>query len=254
MSKAGKPVMTEERIREQMDALREARNAIIEQCVSKDDNGEYMLLTDGYKLVMPIDGDVVISNGSYNDQTDEYGRPIFRNCTDTDMGMSKDIEELTQQIFKDEVRIGYGVGERVQDESLVGAILNIDPQKVDNDDWDIHVGNGKSGKLYVILKGPSGKDTAVQLRERHFDGGNKNIQPDDITEAFDQDGRLKAGATPSIAEFILRALVGNIHADVFGQFAGQSILQELVSLLIHAGEDTAVSRKTSTRKPWLGRK
>lgn len=254
MRKPGKPVMTEQRIREQIDALREARQAIIDKCVSKDVNGEYMLLADGYKIVMPSEQDVVMSNGQFNNQRDKYGKPVYRKCSDTDMGVSSDITELTQQIFKDEIKVGYGVGERVDDESLVGAILNIDPTKVGNSEWDVHVSNGKAGKIYIIVKGPSRSEVAVQLYEGRFYGNNKNIEPSDIEEAFDLNGKLIEGKTPSIAEFILRGLTQSINAEVFGNNVDRSIITDLIKIIIHADEKTRVSNRVARSKQWLGRK
>jgi hypothetical protein len=67
MSIPNTPLLTQQRIREQIAALREARQAIIDKCVEKDENGEYFLLTEGYKVVSPNESEVVISNGAFND-------------------------------------------------------------------------------------------------------------------------------------------------------------------------------------------
>ena len=250
-SKPGKPVLTEEVIGQQIAALREARNAIIAACVEKDASGKYFLLADGYKIVRPAAQDLNISNGRFNNQ-EKDGAPVFRNLADTDAGVSSDIEELTLQIFRDEVRIGYGVGTRVEDESLVGAILNIDPTKNTTEAWDPNVAVGRAGKLYLIINGPSGNDTALQLREGRFYGDNRSIQPSDVEEAFDEDGTIKKGKTPSVAEFILRAITGTIDSKVFGETASDKIVQQLLQILVHNGRDTLYNGKQ--RQPWLSRK
>jgi hypothetical protein len=170
------------------------------------------------------------------------------------MGISSDTEELTEQIFKDEVKIGYGLGVRVEDESLVGGILNIDPQKVGDPEWDIHIAKGRAGKLYLIAKGPSGRNTAVQLHEQPFWEDNKNVQPEDIDEAFDEQGNLIDGKIPSIAEVAFRAVTRTINASAFDSYVSSNIVEELARLLVHASHKTKVSKHDASKMQYLARK
>ena len=105
--------------------------------------------------------------------------------------------------------------------------------------------------MYLIINGPGGHDTALQLREGRFYGDNMHIEPSDVEEAFNPDGSLKEGKIPSIAEFILYGVTQRMKASVFGATADQNIIPQLIQMLVHNGEKTSRGGKS---RPWLTRK
>jgi len=104
-----------------------------------------------------------ISDGAINEQKDDDGY-TFRKLTDGGFGMSTDLEELTQQIQNEEVRIGVGRGERAYGDAK-GRIDKLDPSE--NASYD-DAGYGYAGKLYFIAKTVSGKDRGIILAEKKF--------------------------------------------------------------------------------------
>jgi len=161
-----------------------------------------------YKIVKPLNPR--ISDGAINEQK-SGGEYIFRNMLDGGFGMSTDLEELTQQIYNEEVRLGMGRGERAF-EGAQGKIDKLDPD-ASGDYKDS--GYGHSGKIYFIAKTVNGNDKAISLSEKKFRPSVDKLTVDDIDEAFTVNGKLKEGKTPTIAEFILRLITDRISDDTF---------------------------------------
>lgn len=205
----GRPVFSNEHIDAQIANLRNTRNQIINALLDKDPKtGNYILKDDpnDYKQANTLNPR--ISDGRINDQKED-GQYVFRSLLDGGFGMSSDLEELTQQIEEEQVRLGVGRGERA---FTPYAIDKIDPTaKGSYED----AGKGKAGKIYFIAETVSGKNRGIMLAERKFKDGPENVQPEDIEEAFNTDGTIKEGMTPSIAEFILYLITDRISNDVF---------------------------------------
>lgn len=203
-----RPVFSNEHIDAQVANLRNTRNQIIDTLLDKDSEGNYILKDDPteYKEAKPLNPR--ISDGRINDQRED-GEYVLRSLLDGGFGMSSDLEELTKQIEEEQVRLGVGRGERA---FTPYAIDKIDPSaKGTYED----AGKGKAGKIYFIAKTVNGKNRGIMLAERKFKDGPEQVSPEDIEEAFNTDGTIKEGMTPSMAEFILYLITDRISNDVF---------------------------------------
>lgn len=237
----GRPVHSNAHIREQIQNLRTTRNSIINACLNKDAEGNYILLSDPsqYKIVKPLNPR--ISDGAINEQKSD-GEYIFRNMLDGGFGMSTDLEELTQQIYNEEVRLGMGRGERAF-EGAQGKIDKLDPD-ASGDYKDS--GYGHSGKIYFIAKTVNGNDKAISLSEKKFRPSIDKLTVDDIDEAFTVNGKLKEGKTPTIAEFILRLITDRISDDTFQGIPAKYIpafKEDLLRTIVNCDKSTWVNRK-----------
>lgn len=204
----GRPVFSNGHIDTQIANLRNTRNQIINALLDKDEKGNYILKDDPtqYKEAKPLNPR--ISDGRINDQRED-GEYVFRSLLDGGFGMSSDLEELTQQIENEEVRLGVGRGERA---FTPYAIDKVDPSaKGSYED----AGKGKAGKIYFIAETVTGKNRGIMLAERKFKDGQEQVQPEDIEETFNIDGTVKEGMTPSMAEFILYLITDRISDSVF---------------------------------------
>ena len=204
----GKPVFSNEHIDAQIANLRNTRNQIINALLDKDEDGNYILKDDPTKYKEAKLLNPRISDGKINDQRED-GEYVFRSLLDGGFGMSSDLEELTQQIEEEQVRLGVGRGERA---FTPYAIDKIDPSAKGSYEG---AGKGKAGKIYFIAETVSGKDRGIMLAERKFKDGPEQVSPEDIEEAFNTDGTLKDGAIPSMAEFILYLITNRISDSVF---------------------------------------
>ena len=243
------PIHTERHIRKQIQKLREARNQIINTCVQKGSDGNYIILTEGYKVVEPAEAR--ISNGKINTQ-EEDGKHTFRSLTDGGFGMATDAQELTQQLNKDEVEIGVGVGMNAP-EGEEYSIVHIDEGRQGS--WDPHIGVGKAGKIYAIVQSPNGNKVPVMLREARLDNGNPDIQPDQVVEVIDENGNIEEGKTPTVAEFIFRILTHTFNAKQFGmKTPDPRLLDELLEILVNNGEHTIIDKKDQRKLQYFAKK
>jgi hypothetical protein len=78
------------------------------------------------------------------------------------LGIPSDPEELTMQLEKGAITLGYGTGV-MADEGNRFLIRNLY-----NPSGDTIDGKGYSGKLYFTITGPSGYVVPVMLREERF--------------------------------------------------------------------------------------
>lgn len=235
----GHPVHSNAHIIEQIENLRNTRNAIIDSCVNKDSDGKYILRADGYKIVSPMNPR--ISDGAINEQK-IYGEYIFRNLLDGGFGMSTDLEELTRQISDEEVRLGVGRGERAF-KGARGLINKLDPESSGNYE---DAGYGHSGKIYYIAKTVSGRDKAITLAEKKFRPSAGTLEVDDVDISFNPDGTIKTGETPSIAEFILRLITDRISDKVFSGMSARNISmlkEDLLSMIVNCDKSTWVHKR-----------
>lgn len=245
----GHSVHSNERIAEQIANLRNTRNQIIDALLDKDSDGNYVLKADPteYKEGGPLNPR--ISDGKINDQREGVDY-VFRSLLDGGFGMSRDLEELTDQINNEEVRLGVGRGERAFGESK-NKIDKINPQAQGRYD---DAGKGKAGKIYFIAETVSGKDRGIMLAERKFKEGSDDVNPATIELAFNTDGTLKENAIPSIAEFILYMIADRIDNSVFAGISPKyiSALKEALigneetdgqGIIVNHGKHTWVVRK-----------
>ena len=245
-------VHTNDHIEEQIRNLKATRDSIIDAVLNKDSEGNYIFKSNVSEMnkVSPLNPR--ISDGAINEQKDDEGY-TFRKLTDGGFGMSTDLEELTQQIQNEEVRIGVGRGERAYGDAK-GRIDKLDPSE--NASYD-DAGYGYAGKLYFIAKTVSGKDRGIILAEKKFRPSADKIQPEDIEESFDNTGKLIDGRVPSIAEFILRLVTDTIDDSVFEGISAtriQSLKNSLINILVNADPSTWVTRKDESGQQHFAQK
>ncbi len=212
----GRTVHSNETIDAQIANLRNTRNQIINALLDKDAEGNYVLKADPtqYKEGSPLNPR--ISDGKINDQREGVDY-IFRNLLDGGFGMSTDLEELTRQINEEEVRLGVGRGERAFTPFAIDKINTMSQGNYSR------AGKGLAGKIYFIAETVSKKDRAIMLSERKFRDGAEFVDPNSIELAFNPDGSLKEGMTPSIAEFILYLITDRVNNNVFTGISPRNI-------------------------------
>lgn len=251
----GRPVYADEKIEEEIQKLRETRNQIIDACLNKDAAGNYIIYSDPskYKTVVPLNPRT--SGGKINDRK-ENGRFVFRKLTEGGFGMSTNLEELTQQILHEDVMLGVGLGERsfayVKGEKA--PIAKLDPDSTGN--YNAY-GYGHSGKIYYIATTVNGDRRAIQLFEKKFRDDLEEIDPVDVEEVFTEDGKIKEGEVPTIAEFILRLVTNRISDDVFSGIPSRFIpqfKQHLINLIVNADKSTWVKTKNELKQQHFAQK
>lgn len=236
-------VPTDEQINKQIAQLRATRNQIIDTCCEKDNDGNYILLSEGYKIVRP--SNPRISRGKFNNVR-ENGIPVYQGLTDAPFGLSKDGEQLTADIRSEKVKIGVGKGKYTYDKE--GAISKLDPDEIGDYSG---TGYGRAGKLYIVVEDLHGKEAAIMLREQHFEydnNGNRIESENDIVEAFDPAGNLKSGIVPSLAEIVMRAVTEKISDKTLKEqgIRGRGFVEALSNLLVNHGKNTFVKNENES--------
>ena len=229
-----------------INRLRETRNQIIEQCVGKNEKGEYVLLTEGYKIVRPVNPR--ISDGAFNN-TKVLGVPVYRKLTDAPFGLSTDLEEMSKQISSEDVKIGVGKGSRA-DTGSEYTIMKLDPSDSETYTEKTNKKSGRSGKLYLITRSVNGTETYIQLHEGKFDKqGDSTINSvNDVEEAFDETGVLIPGKHASTAEIIMRLVTGSLSRSNFNYLDidnYQQFTDALIDFIVHFDKTTFVDDQYS---------
>lgn len=150
--KTGKPILSEDEINRQIEALRTNRMVIIDAYCDKDPiTGVYKIPTEIRKNVHPANVD--ISNGKINNGAE------YHSAVDIE-----GIEDIQKAIDDRKIRMGYGRGsfgiKRKQDRYTILSIFKGEAA---------YHGKGFSGKLYMIVEGPGYVDAPIQLHEQTFD-------------------------------------------------------------------------------------
>ena len=245
----GKKMLTEDAIKDQIQALESLRNDIINRYLDK----EYQTVTeDGkqvkrlvYKFPSEVRTDVTPmqvqqSNGVINN-TDE-----FRVIGDI---QDPSIDDIQRDLNNGNILLGYGKGifAGSSEQYLIQGLLKKDEDVV-------YHGKGLSGKIYWLVKGLSNSDTRVpiMLHEEKFDTqevATKNGKtktkyigsPEDVelALAFDpQTGEIvnskNDGTIPSAAEILLYMLCRRFD---FGT-TDQNKIAEIIEFFIHSGDKT----------------
>lgn len=245
----GKKMLTEDAIKDQIQALESLRNDIINRYLDK----EYQTVTeDGkqvkrlvYKFPSEVRTDITPmqvqqSNGVINN-TDE-----FRVIGDI---QNPSIDDIQRDLNNGNILLGYGKGifAGSSEQYLIQGLLKKDEDVV-------YHGKGLSGKIYWLVKGLSNSDTRVpiMLHEEKFDAqeiATKNGKtktkyigsPEDVelALAFDpQTGEIvnskNDGTIPSAAEILLYMLCRRFD---FGT-TDQNKIAEIIEFFIHSGDKT----------------
>lgn len=245
----GKVPLTNNQVIQQLERLRDNRNAIIEAyCTFKD--GKYIIPQTIRTDVRPQEAS--ISNGKIQTRPKlENNLVDFRPLTEKDLnlGIPSDPEEFTTQLENGTITLGYGTGV-MADEGNRFLIRNLY-----NPSGDTIDGKGYSGKLYFTITGPSGYVVPVMLREERFnyvqgkDGKMQFIDPVNMQLAIDPNtGKINRNAPLSMAELILYMVTGRINPEEFG--GNQGLIADLLALIVH----TTFATKADKKHPYLASK
>lgn len=245
----GKVPLTNNQVTQQIQRLRDNRNAIIEAyCTFKD--GKYIIPQTIRTDVKPQEAS--ISNGKIQTRPKlENNLVDFRPLTEKDLNLDipSDPEKLTMQLENGTITLGYGTGV-MADEGNRFLIRNL--YKPSGDTID---GKGYSGKLYFTITGPSGYIVPVMLREERFnqvqdkDGKMQFIDPVNMQLAIDPNtGKINRNATLSMAELILYMVTGRINPEEFE--GNQGLIVDLLALSVH----TTSATKADKKHPYLASK
>lgn len=245
----GKVPLTNNQVTQQIQRLRDNRNAIIEAyCTFKD--GKYIIPQTIRTDVKPQEAS--ISNGKIQTRPKlEDDLVDFRPLTEKDLnlGIPSNPEQLTMQLEKGAITLGYGTGV-MADEGNRFLIRNLY-----NPSGDTIDGIGLSGKLYFTITGPSGQVVPIMLREERFnqvqgkDGKMQFIDPVNMQLAIDPNtGKINRNATLSIAELILYMTTGQLNPEEFG--GNQGLIADLLALSVH----TTFATKSDKKHPYLASK
>ncbi|QWM90615.1 hypothetical protein [uncultured phage cr61_1] len=245
----GKKILTEDAIKDQIQALQSLRNDIINRYLDK----EYLTVTEDGKLVKrlvykfpaEVRTDVTpmyvqLSNGVINN-TDE-----FRVIGDI---QNPSIDDVQRDINNGNILLGFGKG------VFAGSSEQYSIQGLLSKDEDVvYHGKGLSGKIYWLVKGLSNSDTRVpiMLHEEKFDtlevaaknGKTKTKfigSPEDVELALAFDPLTRElvnskndGTVPSAAEILLYMLCRRFD---FGT-TDLNKIAEIIEFFIHSGERT----------------
>ena len=245
----GKVPLTNNQVIQQLERLRDNRNAIIEAyCTFKD--GKYIIPQTIRTDVKPQEAS--ISNGKIQTRPKlENNLVDFRPLTEKDLnlGIPSDPEELTMQLENGTITLGYGTGV-MADEGNRFIIRNL--YKPSGDTID---GKGYSGKLYFTIIGPSGYVVPVMLREERFNqvqdknGKMQFIDPVNMQLAINpKTGKINRDTPLSMAELILYMVTGRINPEEFG--GNHGLIADLLALIVH----TTFATKADKKHPYLASK
>lgn len=245
----GKVPLTNNQVTQQIQRLRDNRNAIIEAyCTFKD--GKYIIPQTIRTDVKPQEAS--ISNGKIQTRPKlENNLVDFRPLTEKDLNLDipSDPEKLTMQLENGTITLGYGTGV-MADEGNRFLIRNLYKPS-----GDIIDGKGYSGKLYFTITGPSGYIVPVMLREEIFnqvqdkDGKMQFIDPVNMQLAIDPNtGKINRNAPLSMAELILYMVTGRINPEEFE--GNHGLIADLLALSVH----TTFATKADKKHPYLASK
>lgn len=260
-----RPLVSREKIKAQLDELRQIRNEIIDACCVFDKKtGEYIpnggseQIKDSVKPKFPR-----ISHGRFNVQKTkpkdgERSIHTFRPIVGENgsFNMPNDTEVLTAAINSNAEHrpiIGYGLGAFGNGKTRY-KIRNVIPGKDKAGGFKFY-GKGYAGKLYAYVEAPGGGELVpVMLREERFntqesnDGRVKIIQSEnDIVLCIDpKTGVVRTNKyKPSIAEVILQLILGNVDSREIG--GNRDIATTIANLIINNGSHTLINDQRKER-------
>lgn len=245
----GKNPLTNQQVTQQIERLRANRNAIIEAYCTKK-NGKYIIPQTIRTDIKPQEAS--ISNGQIMTRPKLNGGLVdFRPLTEKDLnlGIPTDPEQLTTQLEKGKITLGYGTGVMADDGNRF-LIRNLY-----NPAGDVIDGRGLSGKLYFTIEGPSGQVVPVMLREERFNqvqdksGKMQFFDPVNSELAIDPTtGKINRNAQLSMAELILYMVTGQLNPSEFN--GNQGLISDLLALSVH----TTFATKADKKHPYLASK
>lgn len=239
--------MSQEDINQQINALRQLRQSIIQAYAPNYANNK-SLPTTALKHVKPVG--LRISNGSLDNQVDSNGLPVYRLLTEVeDFDISSDPQTLTEQIVNPDdqngVELGYGKGPMSPEDPF--GIMRIDQTELTSVQ-----GRGFAGKIYLVPKEhqvPSQRvSLPIMLAEELHRIPIENYQ--EIELAYNADGTRNTGVNQTTAELIFNILDGIYDNN-------NSAVQFILKLLANTGNRTGVGNLTleeQRKYNWLVRK
>lgn len=246
MAKKGKRVLTSAEMREQIDRLKAARNAIIDKYCSTSQDGVITIPTTIKKNVRPSSSNICVSNGRINNQVDEFGIPVFRSLTEvSSLGLSNETEDITRKIEDGTVQFGFGRGKWGNNPYAISSVT--DPSV----DFETGPDAGKSGSIYIMVNTGQNKLVPVLLKPQRFsdqeteDGSfYLNRYPDTLQLCIDPNtGKINAqlrdgkAVKPSLAEIILFMVCGKLNVENLPS-QDRNLNQIILDLIVNTGEHT----------------
>lgn len=251
MAKKGHRVLTSEEVREQITRLKVARNAIIAQYCDIKDN-KITIPTTIKKTVRPKKSCISVSNGTFNNQTDEYGLSVYRNLNEVQhLGLSSNTEQITEAIENGTIEFGFGRGKWGNNPYAISSLT--DPSH----DFETHGEAGKSGSIYVMIQTEDGKKIPVMLSSQKFDDQERDngsvfinragdtvdlcIDPKtgQINTVINNDGKTPVAVKPSLAEIILYMVCGKLNIQHLPN-EDPRLNQIILDLIVNTGEHTVL--------------
>ena len=253
-------ILSEDQIDQQIEKLRQARNEIIEKYCTK--------VGDKYVLPDEIRTDVIpaafnVSNGKFNNiKKDDV--PVLQslNFENNPFGLPKTASEIGDAIEKGNVVFGIGSGVRfgfaLRDIREKFRTLILGPEVGDEDGKPF---KGLSGKIYVMVKGPSGKSVPLMLTEEklskqeYFKDGKRSTKfiggPNSVKLCLDPStGDInfnKDGILPSLAECVLYMIAGRISSNMIPG-GRMSAVRPILDFIVHNGEETLLQNSDTENK------
>ena len=251
-AKPGAIVMTQSKIDQEINQLREFRNQIIDAYLTKTEkDGKIVYIFPNKPRTDVVPEQTVQSNGKIQTQKDEDGiNSVYRPVVDTDM----DIEELSEKLKEGEISFGLGKGAFGRPAFSISGLF-------DSQANTKFRGRGLSGKIYWMvdpLSESSDTKIPVMLREEKFDtqvrvvngkqetiylNNKKNLK---LCLEYDKENKQwvngnKDGYLPSAAEVILHILMGRFQTGVSSE-----LNEEVAEFFIHSGKNTLLQNQPIT--------
>ena len=211
-----KAPLTSDQIEAQINRLRAFRNEIIDAYLDKDPKtGKYVFPKEVKRTVKVDPNKTSISNGSFDNQRDEFDNPIFRPVA------TGDAQQISKDIQAGKIQFGIGRGVAIR-ENPFAIQREFSPSSI------IYNGKGLSGKVYWMVEANTTKEDAtripIMLTEEKFDTQetidgkieyiSKN-NPQGIKLQIDPDTGEVVGTKykPSSAEVLLYLITGKLAAS-----------------------------------------
>lgn len=251
-AKPGAIVMTQSKIDQEINQLREFRNQIIDAYLTKTEkDGKVVYIFPNKPRTDVVPEQTVQSNGKIQTQKDEDGiNSVYRPVVDTDV----DIEELSEKLKEGEISFGLGKGAFGRPAFSISGLF-------DSQANTKFRGRGLSGKIYWMvdpLSESSDTKIPVMLREEKFDtqvrvvngkqetiylNNKKNLK---LCLEYDKENKQwvngnKDGYLPSAAEVILHILMGRFQTGVSSE-----LNEEVAEFFIHSGKNTLLQNQPIT--------
>jgi len=249
-AKPGNQILSQAKIDQEIKDLREFRNKIIDEYltkIEKDGKTVYQFPVKPKTTVVPEK--VMQSNGTIKTEKDGVN-PIYKSLFKEETT----IDEITEQLESGKVKLAVGLGAFGRPAFGVRGLMDINSTTE-------YTGKGLSGKIFLLVD-PLAEFTEnhipIMLHEERFDtqtrtvngtqqvvylNDKKNIK---LCLKYDAENKQwinanKDGYAPSIAEIILHVVAQNLFSGITVEAA-----EEGSEFIVHNGEKTLLQNQPNT--------